>query len=305
MDILEDIELKTPRVLLGNLKRLKNILKEEDITVVHTHHRMAAFYTEILGLHKKCYCINTCHNTFYDKKFLTRLAYRHIKLIACGGMVKKNLTDFFGIPDQLVEVIYNAVKPFDGKMIPDLTIEKLKAEGCFLVANVGRLSEQKGMEYFIRAVPDVIKKHPDTRFLIVGDGEDRQKLVQLSEDLKVNDCIIFMGYRSDIQNIMSQTDLVVLSSLWEGFPLTPIEAFSVGKTVVATAVDGTVEIVDDGKNGILIEPKNPEQIAEKVIWIQEHLEEKKKMESEAKEEYEREFSIDEFKRNYRAYYERQ
>ena len=63
---------------------------------------------------------------------------------------------------------------------------------------------------------------------------------------------------------MSQLDFVVLSSLWEGLPLTPIEAYSVGKTVIGTAVDGTPEIIRDGVDGYLVEPRNPMQLAEKM-----------------------------------------
>lgn len=179
---------------------------------------------------------------------------------------KNNLVDFFGIPDEKVTVIRNAIAPFDGQIVKDETIEKLRDEGCFIVGNIGRLSEQKGMEYYIQALPEVLKKHPKTHFLIIGAGELENGLKEQARQLKVKDNLHFLGYRSDIQNLISQLDLVVLSSLWEGLPLTPIEAFSVGKTVVATAVDGTVEIVEDGKSGRLIEPKKPEQIAENVIW---------------------------------------
>ena len=68
-----------------------------------------------------------------------------------------------------------------------------------------------------------------------------------------------MGYRSDVQNLISQLDLGVLSSLWEGLPFTPIEVFSMEKTIVATDVDGTSEIVKDMENGLLISSKNNEK----------------------------------------------
>ena len=83
----------------------------------------------------------------------------------------------------------------------------------------------------------------------------------------MEDSIEFMGFRADIQNIMSQVDLIVLSSLWEGLPLTPMEAFSVGKTIVATSVDGTVEIVKDGENGYLVEPRNSEELANAICKL--------------------------------------
>ena len=302
--MIPDIEDKLLSAIFKTAKQLRTIVREENITVIHTHHRMAAFYVAALRLYKKCSFINTSHNTFYDKKFLTKFTYKHAELIACGGMVKKNLVDFFGMPAKKVTVIRNAIAPFDGQIVKDETIEKLRGEGCFIVGNIGRLSEQKGMEYYIQALPEVLKKHPKTHFLIIGAGELESSLKGQARQLKVEDNLHFLGYRSDIQNLISQLDLVVLSSLWEGLPLTPIEAFSVGKTVVATAVDGTVEIVEDGKSGRLIEPKNPEQIAEKVIWMIEHPEEKKLMECEAKNRYEQEFSIERLSKAYIDFYER-
>ena len=289
---IPDIENKSVKTIFEVCKTIKRIVKKENISVIHTHHRMAAFYVALLGLYKKCAFLNTSHNTFENKRVLTRFAYRHACLIACGEMVKKNLVDFFGVPDQQVKVIHNAVKPFKSGVMVDSLVAKLHGNNYFVIGNVGRLSEQKGMEYYIKAVPDVIKIHPEARFLIIGNGEDEEKLKKLVSELQLEGYIFFMGYRTDVQNIMSQIDMVVLSSLWEGLPLTPIEAFSVGRTIVATAVDGTVEIVEDGKSGLLIKPRMPEQIVEKIVWMIEHPVERRQMETAAKERFTTEFSFE-------------
>lgn len=288
---IPDIERKDPRTILTVMKSLRKIVKEENITIIHTHHRMAAFYISLLGLYRKCMFLNTSHNTFDNKIRLTQFAYRHARLIACGEAVKKNLVDVFGFSENQVKVIHNAVKEFEGEIVPDPLIAELHAQHCFVVGNVGRLSEQKGMSYFINAIPSIIKKHPEARFLIVGSGEDEAILKQLVEELDVGKVTFFMGYRSDVQNIMAQMDLVVLSSLWEGLPLIPIEAFSVGRTVVGTAVDGTVEIIEDQDNGLLIAPRQPEAIVQKVNWIIEHPRERERMEASARKKFETEFSF--------------
>lgn len=301
---IPDIESKSPLTMLAVIKAVLKIVKLEKITVIHTHHRMAAFYVSLLRLHKKCAYLNTSHNTFVNRKMLTQFAYKHAELIACGKMVKRNLVDDLGLPDKQITVVHNAVKPFLNAIIPDPLIEKQHKEGCFIVGNVGRLSEQKGMEYYIQAVPMVLEIHPNARFYIIGFGEDEQKLRRMVSDLGLEKYIFFMGYCNNVQNIMSQIDLVVLSSLWEGLPLTPIEAFSVGKTIIATAVDGTVEIVENHKSGILIEPRNAKQIAEKINWIIENPVERKKMEEAALERYLVEFSFKKFAAEYISCYER-
>ena len=86
--------------------------------------------------------------------------------------------------------------------------------------------------------------------------------------------------------------------------MTPIEGFSVGKTVVATAVDGTVEVVDDSKNGYLIPAKNSEKIAEKVLYLFEHPETQKQLEREAYRTFQNEFSFEKFSEKVLNYYEK-
>ena len=297
---IPDIERKSPATIVQTAKMIRQIVKKENITVIHTHHRMAAFYIRLMGLDKKCVFINTSHNTFDNKKALTRFAYKNCHLIACGEMVKKNLQEMYGLNN--VTVIHNAVKPFDGEIVIDEQLKKAKANGKFLIGNIGRLSEQKGMEYYINAIPEVKKVHPEADFYIIGSGEDEKKLKILCKELSVN--VHFMGYRSDAQNLMSQFDLIVLSSLWEGLPLTPIEAFSVGKTIVATGVDGTLEIVKNKKNGLLVKPRNEHQIAEKINWMIEHPEDQKKMECAARNTFNDEFNFDVLARAYTDYYRR-
>ena len=293
---IPDIENKTPGTIVNVIKELKRVVSEEKITIVHTHHRMAAFYVRLTGLYKYCRFINTSHNTFTNKRALTRFAYKKAHLIACGEMVKKNLIDVFGLKN--VKVIHNAVKPFDGNTVFDKELKKAREDGKFLIGNIGRLSEQNGMEYFIKAIPAVLAVHPETYFYIAGSGEDEDKLRRMAEGLSIK----FLGYRTDAQNLMSQLDLIVLSSLWEGLPLTPIEAFSVGKTIVATGVDGTLEIVKDGENGLLVKAKDSEGLAERINWMIEHPEERLKMGQSAKETFEKEFSFDMLAQSYTDYY---
>ncbi|RKM59562.1 glycosyltransferase family 1 protein [Butyrivibrio sp. XB500-5] len=293
---IPDIASKAPSTIISVAKTLKEIVKKEQITVIHTHHRMAAFYVGITGLYRKCKFINTSHNTFFNSRALTRYAYKKASLIACGEMVKKNLYDVFGLSD--VTVIHNAVKPFTDGIVIDQELLNDRESGKYLIGNIGRLSEQKGFEYYVRAIHAVVEKHPEAQFYIIGSGEDEEKLKVLSAGLPVK----FLGYRTDIQNLMSQLDLVVLSSLWEGLPLTPIEAFSVGKTIVATGVDGTLEIVQDGENGLIVQPRDEKQLAEKINWLIEHPEEKRVMENKAIETFDTEFSFDILAQSYADYY---
>lgn len=299
--VIPDIENKSPFIICRIRRKLLEIIKNEKITVVHTHHRMAAFYAFILRSHFKFF-INTCHNTFTDKRFFTRFIYKKAHLISCGEMVKKNLMDFYGFNDDEVKVIHNAIEPFVDQLEVIEELDRMKQAGNVLVGNVGRLSAQKGMEYFIKSLPEVLDRHSNVVYIIVGDGEDRVKLDQLAESLNVKSNIYFVGFRKDVRNIIAQLDFIVLSSLWEGLPLTPIEAYSVGKTVIATAVDGTVEIVQDGVDGCLVKPKDPSQMAERINYLIEHEDIREYYEKNAQKRYFEKFSFSRLREEYIMFY---
>lgn len=299
---IPDIDKKNLKTVMNVLKVVQNIIKEENINIIHTHHRMAAFYTKILKLRNKFTFINTSHNTFNDKKLLTRFSLRDANIIAVGNKVKNNLCQFYGISENKVNVIYNGIEPFQGQLEIIDIFKMYKDNGYFLIGNIGRLSEQKGMEYFIKAVPLVLKVFSDVKFFIVGDGEDRLKVENLISELNLINDVVLLGYRNDVQNLMGQLDLIVLSSLWEGLPLTPIEAFSMSKTVVATAVDGTVEVIDNNINGILIDARDSNQIADKIIELYKSPEKVKELEKNAIKKYKEKFSYEVLEKNYIDYY---
>ena len=297
-----DIENKNPIFMMKTIRELQRIIKCEKINIVHTHHRMAAFYSYILNKKYKFYFIHTAHNTFYDKKMITKDSLRKSNLIAVGDKVKLNLINEFSLPEKNIITLYNGVKQESDKICEIRELQLAKQEGYFLVGNIGRISEQKGMEYFVLAAKDLVLKNKRIKFFIIGDGEDKEKIESLIDKFNLKNEVILLGYRDDISNVINQLDLIVLSSLWEGLPLTPIEAFAAGKTVIGTSVDGTTEIIKDNFNGILVEPKKEEAISEAINYLYNNFEIKKLFEKNAYNTYKEKFSYDRFIINYKNYY---
>lgn len=126
-----------------------------------------------------------------------------------------------------------------------------------LIGIIARLAPIKDHATFLEAASELRKSHPDIRFLIVGDGERRSHLEQQAHALGLSDCIHFVGWQRDLEPIYADLDLVVLSSLNEGTPLSLIEAMAAGLPVVATKVGGVPDLVADGKTGLLVPPKDP------------------------------------------------
>lgn len=299
---IDDIENKNPIFMLKTIRQLSKIIKNEEINIIHTHHRMAAFYSYILSKKYKFYSIHTAHNTFYDKKIITKYSLKKSNLIAVGDKVKLNLINEFSLPEKNIITLYNGVKQESGNICEINELQSAREKGYFLVGNIGRISEQKGMEYFVSAAKNLVLKNKRIKFFIVGDGEDKEKIEHLIDKLNLKNEVILLGYRDDISNVIKQLDLVVLSSLWEGLPLTPIEAFAVGKTVIGTSVDGTTEIIKDEFNGILVEPRKSECISEAIDYLYNDFKARKLFEENAYITYKEKFSYDRFITNYKNYY---
>lgn len=295
---IPDIQNKNPLVILKVLNRLTKILKEEKIDIVHTHHRMAAFYVRILKCRYSFLFLNNIHNTFADKKILTKFAFCKAQNIAVGESVKNNMIEDFHIPEKCIEVIYNAVniKKDNFSEIPEFI--EMKKRGKFIVSNIGRVNTQKGFEYYIDSAKNLKEKNLPICLFIVGDGIKFEEMRKKVINEKLEDWVYFLGFRRDIADIIFYSDIIVLSSLWEGFPLTPIETFGVGRTIIATKVPGTMEIVRNGYNGILIPLKDSNAIASAILNVYLDNEKKKMLEKNALETYKSKFSYEIFRRSY-------
>jgi len=173
-------------------------------------------------------------------------------------------------------------------------------EDCVLVSLFGRLTEQKGQKTFIEAVSRLLG-HP-ARFMLVGDGEDRAMLERLAADRGLGDRVIFTGFRSDVPRLLAATDVVVLPSLWEGLPICLLEAMAAGRPVVATAVDGSVEVVVPGQTGLLVPPEHPQALAEAIAFLIEHPQVRERFGARGQERVRQRFSLAEMLRATGAVY---
>ena len=289
-----DIDSKSPLTVLKLLTSIRQIIKKNDITIVHTHHRMAAFYIRLLKLvHPKLIHVYTAHNVFEDKLPLYRFALKNAKSVAVGEAVNKNLKEDVGITDS--RVIYNGVVLKE----TDDQVDEIISYGGIKLGCIARLSEQKGLTYLIEAMSLLTAKN--IRLFIVGDGELRNELENKVEELNLQDSVIFLGYRKDIVECINSFDFCVLPSVFEGFGLVAIEAFMNSKTLVATDIPGLNEVVTN-KNGILVPAKDPAALASAIDKLAMDATLRQELASQAKKDYENKFSYPLFLENYRELY---
>ncbi len=297
---IPDIERKSLPNLICISNTVRRIIDDEKITVIHTHHRMAAFYCQLIGAARKVICINTSHTAFYDKKLLTHIAFRNFFLLACGEGVKDSLVNGLGFKEEGITVICNGVKSDTScKRDPIPEIQTAKQLGKTVFSVIGRLSEEKGVEYLIRAMKHL--NHENLLCVIVGDGPEESKLRKLTEELQLKEMTVFLGYRKDVPNIIRQVDFLVQPSLQEGLSLTLIEAFSEGRTVIATKISGSSEIVKDSYNGLLVSPANGIELADAIRKMCSL--DRSELEKNAFTTYREKYSFTVFSQKYIQFYE--
>jgi len=289
-----DIDSKNPVTVLKLLFSIHQIIKQKGITIVHTHHRMAAFYIRLLKLvHPKLIHVYTAHNVFKDKLPLYGFALKNAKSVAVGEAVNKNLKEDVGITDS--RVIYNGVVLKE----TDDQVDEIISYGGIKLGCIARLSEQKGLTYLLDAMSLLTIK--DIRLFIVGEGELREELENKVKELNLQDSVIFLGYRKDIVECINSFDVCVLPSVFEGFGLVAIEAFMNSKTLVATDIPGLNEVVTN-KNGVLVPAKDPAALASAIDKLATDATLRQELASQAKKDYENRFSYPMFLENYRALY---
>lgn len=137
---------------------------------------------------------------------------------------------------------------------------------------VGRLHPVKGVQYLLQAMQMVHEEVPGAKLILVGDGEEREHLETLTDNLGIRECVEFAGRvpHERVQDYMNQAEVFVLPSLSEGFPVTILEAMACGLPIVATRVGGLPDIVEGGVNGYLVNVKNPNKIADKILFLLEN-----------------------------------
>jgi glycosyltransferase involved in cell wall biosynthesis len=199
--------------------------------------------------------------SFLPDRLVARLVDR---VIAVSEAARTFLVRGKGYPARKITVVPNGrdVSVFRPGAAREPARKELGLDGAVpLVGVVGRLEPQKGHGHLLEAWPSVVQEFPDARLLLVGDGSLRGALETRARELGVAGSIIFAGFRTDVPRMLDAMDVLALPSLYEGMPLTAIEGSAMARPVVATAVDGTPEVVRDGHTGRLVPPADPPALA--------------------------------------------
>lgn len=258
-------------------KNVKTLMREKEIDLIHIHGTRATSNVYWAAKKLDLPTVYTIHGwSFHDdqnalvknariffEKWITKKTDCNISVSSSNQQ-----TGFKNIPGFESVVIHNGIDLV--KFNPDcakrknLRNELNIAQNAFVISFIGRMTAQKDPLTLIKAFKEIISEYPNAVLLMVGDGELKDKAIALTKEFGLEKSVIFQKSRADVADILFSSDIFCLPSLWEGFPIALLEAMAMRKAVIATEVDGSVEIIQNKKNGILVKPQNIQMLTDAI-----------------------------------------
>lgn len=263
-----------PFLLLVGIFKLYKLMKTKKINLVHTYlfqaNVIGRISAKIAGI-KAVVCsirgMETGFQFFIEKKTAFMANKFIVNSIALENLIEKkmNLTK-----DKIV-VIYNGIEPDTiknvGRHAKLKELDMQNSENHILIGTSGRLHKEKGILYLIEAFRLVKNHHENVKCIIVGDGPQRDELELRIKDLGLENDVCLLGFRPDSIDIISILDIFVLSSPYEGMPNAILEAMACGRKIVATAVGGINELIENNVSGLTVEKNNPADLADAILFM--------------------------------------
>jgi glycosyltransferase involved in cell wall biosynthesis len=265
------------------LGRLKKLISERQIDLMHAHSPVAAAGAR-LAFARKLPFVYTEHNVWerfrrptYWANLLTFGRNAHV------FTVSDHVRDSIRYPFALrtwkmppVETLYHGIDPNEVPRWAEgngIRKELGIPEDAFVVGTVANFKPHKGYRQLVRSAAEVKRVAPDVRFVLVGAGELESEIKSRVRRLGLQRTVLFAGYREDAPRVTSAFDVFALASVNEGLSIALVEAMALGKPAVVTRVGGLPEVVEDGREGIVVPPESPKHFAAALLslWKNEAL----------------------------------
>jgi glycosyltransferase involved in cell wall biosynthesis len=259
------------------LVELMNIIKRENIHLLHLYQYACSDFGRLAGKIMHVPAIVNINDLNYNYPWYQGIADRLLKwsngyVIAVSEAVKNSGAKVRALDPNKIFVIYNAILTDHLTRPNPIECRELKkhwgiSQECQIVGTITRLHDVKGNDILLKSAKIVLQTLPNTHFVIVGDGPLKEQLQKSAKKLGIDQNITFTGHKKNVADLLAIFDVKVIASHTEGFSLAMVEAMAMEKAVIATAVGGIKEILREGENGLLVPPKNPEALAEKILYL--------------------------------------
>ena len=248
--------------------KLASLIRRRKIDIIQAHNYTAWFYGTLAAFLAKKKIVYTEHDNShgssrYVMAVCSILKKMTAKIVTVSEKVRETLSKCGNIQNAMV--IYNGVD--QDSFIPVKASEKERRkiqygfqEEDIILGMVGRIDALKNQECILNALPELKKCGLKTKLLFVGDGILKKSLKAKAKKMKLDECVVFLGERHDIPELLSMLDVFLLPSLSEGLPVSVIEAMASGLPIIASRVGGIPELITSESSGILINPNNLDEL---------------------------------------------
>ena len=287
------VHRKNPFSMFLMVRRLKEIIKKDDIDIVHARSRVPAWIAFFACRKTKAIFITTCHGYYSSKIFSYVMGWGRLCIVISQAIAKR-MVEGFGVPFSNIRMIFRGVD-LDSFRFRGLN---KTVESKFLVGMIARITPLKGHAHFLKAIAKAKISIPNIKVWIVGEAPKdkayyQEEIKTLVKRLGLEETVEFLGRHSDIPKVLKKLDLLVTATVTpEAFGRSILEAQAVGVPVVATRVGGIVEIVDNQRTGILVPPLDIDAMAEAIIKIQQNRDLTQNMVMNARKKVEATFSLE-------------
>ncbi len=273
---------------------LNGLIRKEGISIIHAQTRVTQVLGFFLSRATGAAMVTTCHGFFRPRWFRKMFPCWGASVIAISKPVARHLSVDFGVASNNIHLIANGID-LDRFVMTDEKMRRAArqkwgiADGP-LIGIIARLSDVKGIDILIKAMPLVLKQVPSANLLIAGQGPEEAVLKKLVQDLKLTAHVHFKDTINQTQELLCAFDVFVMPSLMEGLGLSVIEAQACGIPVVASRIGGLVDLIEDGKSGYLVPVNDLSALADRIIKVLRDPQGSKVMAQQARSSTEQHFS---------------
>jgi glycosyltransferase involved in cell wall biosynthesis len=223
-------------------------------------------------------------------------------VVAVSDEVKQRLLKA-GVRKEKIHLVPNGIdlRPFDSAT-PSLRDDSIENSPP-IVGLIGRLSSEKGVDIFLHAAAHVLAELPSTKFVVVGEGPDRDKLESLIDELKLRGNVSMLGRRDDMPSVYASLDIMVSASRQEGLPMAILEGMASSLPLIATPVGDVPTVVHDGSTGLMVPPENAPLLASAIVTLLRNPVQRERLGAAARKLIEDEFSAERMTADYLRVYQ--
>ncbi len=290
--------------MIFNIFKILEIVRKENIQLIHSHHRMTTVLSRIASFFIRVKVIHTQHVCIENKYFLTRLFLRNINIISVSNSAKDILINKCKLNKKNITTIYNTVEINNTNKNIDNILLEAKNKNYFIIAQVSRIIDYKGVYDFVDIAKEVISTNKIIRFFLIGEGEESERLRDYINKNNLEDYVFMLGSKDNVIEHLKYVDLLLLCSYVEGLPLAPIEAFSQRIPVVATNIPGTCEEIINGINGYLAPVKDINSFAKRINEIYYNVELYKSLKKGAYRTFAQNFTSEKYINSHLKFYKK-